>query len=113
MTPGVRDRYDPTADEDPIAALIEREHRLREELAGIRPALERMVIEQALAVRDDEERRDRLVRRLYWEVPSIPVTVLRVAFGVPGRSARSRDRARRWGGAPTAGPSCARATAGS
>lgn len=72
---------------DPIGELIERERRLRAELAEIRPALERVLIEQALAVRDDAKRKEGLVRQLYWEVPAIPVTVIRVAFGVKGQVA--------------------------
>lgn len=73
------------AEEDPIAALIEREHRLRAELAEIKPALERVVIEQALAVRDDEPRRQRVIRQLYWEVPAVAVSVIRGAFGMDGQ----------------------------
>lgn len=51
----------------------------------MKPALERVTLEQALAVRDDEERRRQVIRQLYWDVPAVAVTVIRVAFGVEGQ----------------------------
>ncbi len=76
---------------DPISELIERERRLRADLAELRPALERVLIEQALAVRDDAKRKEGLVRQLYWEVPAIPVTVIR-----PGVEPQRSDPAGLW-----------------
>lgn len=73
------------AEDDPVRALLDRERVLRAELASIRPRLEQAVLERALALRGDEAGTAALVRHLYWDVPEVAVTVIRVACGIDGK----------------------------
>jgi hypothetical protein len=74
-----------------VQAAHARVDESQEALAAAKQALQRTALQALLAVDGDDGRQRDLVRRLYWEVPAVPVNAIEV---VVGSAARVRKLAR-------------------